>query len=67
MPASGFSPAVLIFLLGKLRGFRDDRMSALFVLCILNNSSWQPQHADILDGVQYFIADFDPAVGVLLS
>ena len=66
VPASGFSPAVLSFLLGKLRGFRDDRLGALFVLCILINSSWQPQLADILDGVQHF-ADVDFADGVLLG
>ena len=54
-------------LLGKFRGFCDDRVGALLVLCILIDSSWQPQPADILDGVQHFIADVDPAVGVLLS
>ena len=37
------------------------------MLCILINSSWQPQPADILDGVQHFVADVDPADGVLLS
>ena len=30
-------------------------------------SSWQPQPANILDGVQHSIADVNPAVGVLLS
>ena len=36
-------------------------------LCILIDSSWQPQPADILDGVQHFIADVDAALGVVLS
>ena len=51
----------------KFRGFRDDRLGAQVVLCILINSSRQPQPADILDGVQHFIADVDPAVCVFLS
>ena len=67
MLASSFSPAELSLLLGKFRGFCDDRVGALLVLCILIDSSWQPYLADILDGVQHFIADVDPAVGVLLS
>ena len=47
--------------------FRNDRLGALFVLRNLIYSSWQPQPANILDGVQHSIADVDPAIGVLPS
>ena len=55
------------FLLGKLRGVRNDRFGALFVLRDLINSSLQPRPAAIVDGVQHLLANVDHAVGVLLS
>ena len=53
--------------LGHLSLVTTRDLGALFVLRNLINSSWQPQPATIVDGVQNFIADGHPAVGVWLS
>ena len=57
---------IWVGLLAK-QGVRDDRLGALFEMRDLVNSTWQPQPAAIVDGLQRLIAGVHPAVGVWLS
>lgn len=67
--ADTFQPKTLEFLLTKVKGNRDEKLSSLLVLRhLIGSAGWRPSPAAVIDSLRHLAAtDGDPAVGLLLG